>query len=720
MPAPVLHRPPGDEAVPAPGLIGIFSSGILGIPLLDEFLIPWGRPVDLRQMRGVEGELAAIAGWGYRPTAERARAEAVRRGVPYLALEDGFLRSIELGVVGAAPWSLVIDDVGVYYDCTRPSRLEGLIAAASDAPCSTAALLQVFRKGNLSKYNAAPDCDPDLLDAEIGGGRTRAGTARPLVIVLDQVLGDMSVASGGAAQRCFTDMLDAALDENPEAQVVVRSHPDVIAGRRQGYLLQAARARQVPIAGRTMNWPSMARRAARVYTATSLGGFEALLHGVPVVCFGNPFYAGWGLTMDRVGQSRRHGRPSLEWVFHAAYETYPRYVDRVHGRGADALTIARRFAQARAELGEQGSAEILGVSARKRPWVRAFVGAAGQRVRFSRPSRRAIARCRRGGGRLLVWAGAEPSWLEPAVRAQRAVLHRIEDGFLRSVGLGSEFIPALSLIVDDLGIYFDPRRESRLERLLAEAAPAPELLAQARELRERLVELRLSKYNVGESRQLAVEDSGAGRRRILVPGQVENDASILRGAPGIRTNLSLLAAVWAAAPDALLLYKPHPDVESGRRPGGVAESELRRLADAVLSGWNAPAAIEAADEVHTMTSLLGFEALLRGRHVVTYGLPFYAGLGLTTDRLAWPRPRPRCSLDMLVAAALLLYPRYRDQRTGLPITAFDAIEILEGLRTAGRRQALSPQPRVGRLRAAANSLVRGLARHPKQMAPIDP
>jgi capsular polysaccharide export protein len=76
------------------------------------------------------------------------------------------------------------------------------------------------------------------------------------------------------------------------------------------------------------------------------------------------------------------------------------------------------------------------------------------------------------------------------------------------------------------------------------------------------------------------------------------------------------------------------------------------------------------DEVHVNTSLAGFEALLREKPVSTYGVPFYAGWGLTTDLAPIPARRTaKRSIDELVAAALLLYPRYLDPVTGLPCPA---------------------------------------------------
>jgi capsular polysaccharide export protein len=73
-----------------------------------------------------------------------------------------------------------------------------------------------------------------------------------------------------------------------------------------------------------------------------------------------------------------------------------------------------------------------------------------------------------------------------------------------------------------------------------------------------------------------------------------------------------------------------------------------------------------ADELHCLTSLAGFEALLRGKPVTVHGQPFYAGWGLTTDLAPIPRRRRRLDLEELVAGVLIAYPRYIDPRTGIP------------------------------------------------------
>lgn len=86
--------------------------------------------------------------------------------------------------------------------------------------------------------------------------------------------------------------------------------------------------------------------------------------------------------------------------------------------------------------------------------------------------------------------------------------------------------------------------------------------------------------------------------------------------------------------------------------------------------------IEAVDEVHTLTSTVGFEALMHGKPVFTYGLPFYAGWGLTNDWLTCERRTRTRTLDELIYAALIEYPTYMNPKNGEYTTALSAAKLL--------------------------------------------
>ncbi|MEM9737406.1 MAG: hypothetical protein AAF908_12505 [Pseudomonadota bacterium] len=204
---------------------------------------------------------------------------------------------------------------------------------------------------------------------------------------------------------------------------------------------------------------------------------------------------------------------------------------------------------------------------------------------------------------------------------------------------------------------------------------APEL-RRAAALRQQIVAGDVTKYNLPGSAPKPLPDNGF----LLVAGQVEDDASIRLGCPGLRRNAELLAAARAAHPEAYLVYKPHPDVEAGLRPGAIPAAE----ADLVAAGASTPDLLRRASRVWTLTSLLGFEALLRGVPVTCLGQPFYAGWGLTEDAHPVARRQARPSLDALVWAALIAYPRYLDPKTGLPCPPEVLVSRFE--------EGLSPEP----------------------------
>lgn len=307
---------------------------------------------------------------------------------------------------------------------------------------------------------------------------------------------------------------------------------------------------------------------------------------------------------------------------------------------------------------------------------------------------------------LFFWGATPPNGLTELAKACWAHALHVEDGFVRSVGLGSDLIRPLSLVLDERGIYFDATRESDLEHLLNTENFTEEDLARAREVRAFIVEHGITKYNL-EPRQPVQWPTG-GRPVLLVSGQVEDDASIRLGCTSVKTNLGLLQAVRQANPGAFIVYKPHPDVLSMNRKGRVAMEEAREFADHVETGVSVVSCIEASDEVHTMTSLSGFDALLRDKRVVTYGQPFYAGWGLTDDRAenptAFARRTRRLTLDELVAGALLRYPIYWDWDLKGYTTCEAVLHRIVEQRTALEANGGLEKLRVGYMRRQARKV----------------
>ncbi|MGF7169427.1 capsular polysaccharide export protein [Sphingobium xanthum] len=303
------------------------------------------------------------------------------------------------------------------------------------------------------------------------------------------------------------------------------------------------------------------------------------------------------------------------------------------------------------------------------------------------------------GATIAVWKARIPATILAEIEAGPWHVTEVEDGFIRSTGLGADCVPPLSIVVDDLGVHYDPLRPNRLEEMLIAGESSAADLDRARRLREWLVREGVSKYGVGGGAPLPRE--GGDRRHLLVVGQVEDDRSVVFGGSGLQSNLELLRRVRASAPDAWIVYRPHPDVEAGHRRGAIPPGMALEVADSIDPGNPISALIAMVDEVHVITSLAGFEALLQGKSVVTHGSPFFAGWGLTRD-LGRPLPRRNktLSIDQLAAAVLLRYPRYLDPLTNLPCTPeILVMRLLSGVQR--RNVALVPLRRlVGRIRRA--------------------
>ncbi|MEO1723721.1 MAG: capsular polysaccharide biosynthesis protein [Pseudomonadota bacterium] len=669
--------------------------------------------------------MAHLAVWGRRPGGAPTIAFAHRTGRPLLTLEDGFLRGIRPPLKGLArrhgpkqpPFlSLLLDDRGIHLDATRPSRLEAVIEALATCPLApdlshrAEAGLHRLRALGLSKYTPC--------------GRGALALPKPgYVLLIDQTRGDASIHLGCAGPESFRAMLDAARAENPGCPIIIKSHPAAGQDRRRGHFTPEDLRPGETLLTAPINPLDLVDGAARVYAVTSQLGYEAVLAGRPTELFGLPFYAGWGLTNDRLAPPRfaraRTTRPSREQIFAATHLIAPLYWCPYRGRLTSfEATLDALEAMARAEQGDGAAGRPLprAVYAGFASWKRrqtALFGppyTAGTRHRRRADTATALADSKPTGtgtppARLWLWASrAEPEIL---TRASIAGIPAglVEDGFLRSVGLGARLTDTASLVFDDLGIHYDPARPSRLEQLIEKAATFPPddpRLLRTATLMANIRKTGVTKYNLEHhaatrsQAEATLANIPSERPLLLVPGQVADDASVRLGAANApaQDNLALLAAARAANPDAFIVYKPHPDVEAGLRAGAIREAEAKRLADMVATRCPAAPLLERAAGLWTLTSLMGFEALLRGVPVTCLGAPFYAGWGLTRDAGPVPdRRRARPSLTALAWAALIAYPRYVDPETGFAAPPEIVLERLASGRPANRgtglRRALS-------------------------------
>lgn len=653
----------------------------------------------------------AFVGWGRKASFYQAKKLASRFHLPIITLEDGFLHSVghtdgfkRYGV------SIIADDVGIYFDTTQSSRLEHLIINnclnfTVSKQQTASKLIQKLLTHKLSKYNyslVAPNLS------------TLAGNTKPHVLLIDQVANDASIMGAGAGANSFELMLNKAFECYPHANIWLKTHP---AGT--GYLTKlASQYPKASLITEPCNAIALLEQVTAVFTVSSHMGFEALMLGKSVHSFGVAWYTGFGLTDDTYAPSEllntvKHRRneyakslgtdnlqPTLEQLFFAAYMDYSFYGDPAClgtsniacdiGQAIDYLITNRHW-----HIKLQGKVLAYDFSRWKKPFVRHFIGH-GNSLSIStkkfnvgqiisnlaqkhlhltlkptsqRPPSILLAKF----DSYVVWGIHSKNQLQSHLRKISSTWNNLknpnkifcmEDGFVRSQGLGATLIEPLSVVLDEQGIYYNAKSPSDLETILTSLSLDDDMHAKADALIQSLNQTGVTKYNVGQSQDLATLIPNNTTVHLVV-GQVEDDASIKNCLSSITTNRELLLDVRQRHPNDFIIYKPHPDVETGLRVGQVHDA--RKIADWVAHDTAMTDCLAVCNVLHTISSLSGFEALIRGKNVVCYGLPFYAGFGLTHDiwhdtperQIALSRRQRTLSLTELVYGVLIAYPMYR-------------------------------------------------------------
>ena len=607
-------------------------------------------------------------GWGLKPSGRAAMRASLKSGHRLLLAEDAFVRSLRPGTNGAV-YGLTADSKGMHYGAEgRSDLITALQMGASNGwmrqmPFSgddPETLIDRFRQLSVSKYNWFP--------AEFS---EETQNLPPGILVVDQNGGDTAAQLGALKNNGFDRMLQSALDESAAGPVYLRIHPDhLLRSRKIRFSKNLLDNPRIRLLSPDLPPAHCFKFCHTVFVGTSLVGMEALLHGCRVVTFGAPFYAGWGLTEDRAIEPR--GRTfDLTELFDFSYLRYCHYFDPDSGEPCGLSDILDHLALQKDMFHRNhGGTLSIGFS----PWKQKiapyyFRSPTGRMEQL--PSLEDLESHSTGeASRLIVWGRKQEIPQQFYGRSAR-----VEDGFIRSKGLGASFNFPYSWVVDSTGIYFDATQASDLEQMLNRGF-SPTDLEQSKLLIRLLREKRLTKYNLAATPVRLNPDDVCGRKVLLVPGQVEADASIAFGSPELKSNLALLLRVREMEPNAYIVFKAHPDLVAGARHGEVLPEGFTTACDLAVTNGNVLDWLDLCDEVHTMTSTVGFEALIRGKAVTTYGMPFYAGWGLTTDRIKCPRRARRLTLEELVRGALIHYPRYLNPKTQEFTTALKVAQLL--------------------------------------------
>ncbi|EKN0024208.1 capsular polysaccharide biosynthesis protein [Campylobacter lari] len=595
--------------------------------------------------KNITKEDVFFVGWGRKKSGLKAIELAKKHNVKFLLLEDGFLRSLNLGVENSPSFSIVKDEVGIYYDATASSKLENILNTyefSSKELEQAKKAIELIKKEKLSKYNNNLCVPKELF-----------GANEECVLIITQVANDASLKFGLADNFSTQDIINDAIKENPNAKVYIKIHPDVLSGKKQSDFVAQDLPSKCVVIKENYNPIELLSHFKKVYTKTSGMGFEALMLGRECVCYGMPFYAGWGLTQDKQVCKRRLKKRSLEEVFCAAYILYSEYFNPYLNQKSDIFDTVHTLAKyKKIEQANSNTLYFLGFTLWKRWFMRPFFKAKNNKIIFLNSLDELYKANLNPEDKIFIWGKKYDKTL--LAKDFNNEIFLVEDGFLRSVFLGSDLTRPFSLIIDCKGLYVDPSKSSDLEDILQNHIFDESLKQRAKKLITIITQNKFSKYNGLKHEKL---NFNTDKKIILIPAQVEDDASMILGGAGYDT-LKLLQSVRKANENAFLVFKPHPDVLSGNRKGLKDKSIILKYCDEIIENVSIDSAINVSDEVHTITSTSGFDALLRGKKVVVYGKPFYAGWGLTSDLHEIPRRTRVLSLEELVAGALILYPRY--------------------------------------------------------------
>ena len=580
--------------------------------------------------------------WGMKKSGKLLRKKYKKKLV---FLEDGFIHSFGIKKK-KIPLSICHDNKGIYYNCNIRSDLNDFIKEKlSNNNISRAKkIIELWKKYSISKYNFPNFIEPP---------------SYPYILLIDQTFGDLSIDYGNADENSFEKMFEFAFNNWPDHKIIIKSHPDVINYKKKGCIdISKYSKDRVIILGDIGQINRLIDFSSAVCVVTSQVGFEALIYGKDVHVFGKPFYSGLGLTIDHKTNNKQvNNKITLEQLVFASLVKYQIYLDPRTKKKCEVEEIMQYIHYLRkASKFFPKDLEAINLTPWKARQINRFVyPVTGKKVKF-------LKRFKSNMKNIIVWG--KNKRIEGYI-PQVDDFISVEDGFIRSVGLGGDLYPPLSLLFDKKGIHYDASRVSDLEDLLQNSDVDHNEIIRARRIMDLIIKLKISKYNLKFRKEIKFSENVKNKEIIGILGQVESDNSIIYGVPDntiAKTNFALVEQVRKDYPNSYIIYKPHPDTEAGLRAKGTADDFINLNADLIAYKTSLDDLFNKVDRIAVFTSLGGFEALIRGISVTTYGFPFYAGWGLTEDKLnnnIWTERRTRkLTIEELTFITLVKYPFY--------------------------------------------------------------
>ena len=443
--------------------------------------------------------------WGMKRSGEFLRNNTKNKKLVFI--EDGFVHSFGIKKK-KIPFSICYDNQGIYYDCDSDNDLKKYVKEKLSKKNITRAkkIIELWKKYSISKYNFSSFIEPPSF---------------PYILLVDQTFGDLSIDYGDADENSFKKMFEFAVNNWPNHKIIIKAHPDVINYKKKGCIdLSQYSKDRIIILGDIGQINRLIEFSSAVCVVTSQVGFEALIYGKEVHVFGNPFYSGLGLTIDHNSHNKKvTNQITLEQLVFSSLVKYQICLDPRTKKECQIEEIIQYIHSLRqvSKFFPQ-DLEAINLTPWKARQINRFVyPVTGKRVKFFK-------RFKRKMKNIIVWG--KNTRIESYLPNFDDFIS-VEDGFIRSVGLGADLYPPLSLLFDKKGIHYDASKVSDLEDQLQNSNVNYSERMRARKILNLIIKLKISKYNLRLTKTINLPKNAANKEIIGVLGQVENDNSII-------------------------------------------------------------------------------------------------------------------------------------------------------------------------------------------------
>lgn len=575
-----------------------------------------------------------VLGWGYQEETEDLFKLSKKNNLNFHRLEDGFIKSYISGEEDSLSHSIVMDKKGMYYNTSSENDFKELCLKVPFKKKSEEEVSEIINRiivNSVSKYNK----EKNKSSLEVKGKN---------VLLISQVKGDSSLKFGKVEDISTEDILkDIKEREGTNTNIYVKIHPgSLLEGKESSIDLDKCKeAGCLFIEGEYDNF-NLLKKFDAIYTKTSQLGFESLLLGKPTYVYGIPYYSQYGLTNDLNKEAKLIKNLTKEELFYFAYIEYSFYYSHLDKRTTDIDKSLDSIIFYKNHLNKiDKDLILLDFKDKDKSFIRGL-------TQSYRALKRAFIKSKDFLGTstdLLVSYENKTNLSRNSITVSKGVLEDIE--------VSKEEKENYSMIFDELGIYYDPEKKSGFEKILLNKKGLSSYEdKRIINLVEKIKENQISIKSKLKASKLALKKQ-AYKKYILIPGQIEEDISIKAG--GLGMNMSkLIENVRSKNIDSFIIYKPHEDVLSGKEKGISEHSDC----DYIAYTESIESLMDIADEVHVLTSIVGFDALLNGKATYVYGHPFYCGWGLTKDLSNAPMRRTAKTLNELAYSFYIDYATY--------------------------------------------------------------